>query len=56
MKRKMGLFGAKLLTLPGPAWFNRARLIDKGLKGVKAPFRMAIGRISLDTGRAIGYE
>ena len=52
----MGCFGAKLLTRGRGAWFNRASLISKGLKGGKRHVSYGREGIPLDTGRAIGYE
>ena len=56
MKKKIGLFGAKLLTRGRLAWFNRASLTSKGFNVVERPVSQGKEGIFLDTGRAIGYE
>jgi hypothetical protein len=56
MKKKIGPFGAKLLTRGRLAWFNRASLTSKGFKVVERPVSQGKEGIFLDTGRAIGYE
>jgi hypothetical protein len=56
MKKKRDHFDAKLLTRACPAWFNRASLISKGFKVVERPVSQEREGISLDTGRAMGYE
>jgi hypothetical protein len=55
-EEKMGFFGAKLLTRGCPAWFNRASVSNKGLKGGGRPVSHRREGISLDMGRAMGYE